>query len=90
METEQLVIANLNCGGCIHTITQKLTAVAGVESVAVDLATNQVTVSHNQLVSRTKIAEVLLSLGYPETTEENTLGTQIKSITSCIIGKISS
>ena len=90
METEQLIIANLNCSGCVHTITQKLTALAGVKGVAVDLETNQVTVNHNQLVNRTKIAEVLLSLGYPETTEENSLGTQIKSITSCIIGKLSS
>ena len=33
MKTENITIANLSCGGCVNTITKKLTIIAGVEKV---------------------------------------------------------
>jgi copper chaperone len=90
MKTENITIANLSCGGCVNTITKKLTAIAGVEKVEVDLVTNIVLVNHTETVSREQLTQMLLSIGYPEVTEKNGLLTQLKSVTSCITGKLTS
>lgn len=87
-KTENILIANLSCSGCVNTITKKLTAIIGVENVTVDLETNSVTVNHNETVTKEKLTETLLAIGYPEATEKNGLLTQLKSITSCITGKL--
>ena len=89
MQTENFTIANLRCDGCINTITKKLTAFTGVEKVEVDLETNIVSVNHNEAVRRVQLTEMLLSIGYPEATEANGLLTKLKSITSCMTGKLS-
>lgn len=89
MKTENITIANLSCGGCVHTITKKLTAISGVEKVEVDLKTNNVSVNHNETVNREQLTQMLLSLGYPEATEKNGLLMQLKSVTSCLTGKLS-
>jgi copper chaperone len=89
MKTESIAIANLSCGGCVNTITKKLNSITGVEKVGVDLETNIVSVKHNEAVKREQLIQMLLSIGYPEATEKNGLLTQLKSISSCITGKIS-
>ncbi len=88
MKTESITIANLSCSGCVNTITKKLTAISGVEKVAVDLETNSVSVNHNEMVNREQLTQMLLSIGYPEATEKNGLLTQLKSISSCLTGKL--
>ena len=52
MQTENITIANLSYGGCISTVTKKLSAIAGVETVTVHLEINTVTVNHNEAVNR--------------------------------------
>jgi copper chaperone len=89
MKTESITIANLSCSGCVNTITKKLTAISGVENVEVDLETNSVSVNHNEMVNREQLTQMLLSIGYPEATEKNGLLTQLKSISSCLTGKLS-
>jgi copper chaperone len=89
METENITIANLSCNGCVNTITKKLISIKGVETVNVDLETNNVSINHNKIVSRKQLTEMLLSIGYPEATEKNGLLTQLKSIKSCLTGKLS-
>ena len=89
METESITIANLSCGGCVNTITKKLTSITGVEKVGVDLETNSVSVKHNEAVKRQQVTQLKLSIGYPEPNEKNGLLTQLKSISSCLTGKIS-
>ena len=89
MKTEQIVIANLSCDGCVNTITKKLKAISGVETVEVDLNTNQVNIQHLKSVNRLQLTETLTSIGYPEATEKNGLLTKIRSLTSCLSGKIS-
>jgi copper chaperone CopZ len=89
MKTENITIANLSCGGCVNTITKKLTAISGVEKVEVDLKTNNVSVNHNETVNRDQVKQILLLLGYPEATEKNGLLTQLKSMSSCLTGKLS-
>jgi copper chaperone CopZ len=89
MKTENITIMNLSCGGCVNTITKKLTAIAGVEKVEVDLQTNNVLVNHIETVNREQLTQMLLSIGYPEATEKNGLLTLLKSVTSCLTGKLS-
>ncbi len=89
MKTEEITIANLGCGGCVNTITKKLTAITGVEKVEVDLKTNNVSVNHDETVNREQLTKILLSIGYPEATEKNGLLLQLKSVTSCVTGKFS-
>ena len=90
MQTENITIANLSCGGCVNTITKKLSTIKGVEKVEVDLETNNVSVNHDAIVKREQITKMLMSIGYPEATEKNGLLTQLKSVTSCLTGKFSS
>jgi len=90
MKTENIIIANLSCGGCVNTITKKLTGIDGVENVNVDLETNTVEVNHQESVNREALTEMLLSIGYPEATEHNGLLTKLKSISSCLTGKLTS
>lgn len=88
MPKENIVIANLSCGGCVNTITKSLMATPGVEKVEVDLLTSSVTTHHLEGVSREQLIQTLWSIGYPEATEKNGMLTRLKSRASCITGKI--
>ncbi len=87
MKTEEIIIANLKCGGCATTIKTELLKIAGVNEVEVINDKDMVKVSYEN-IERTLITQKLHSLGYPEATEENGLLLQLKSYTSCMIGKI--
>ena len=87
MKTENIVVANLKCSGCATTINRELLKISGVRAVDVDNDKDQVTVSCEG-IDRKVITEKLYSLGYPEATEENGLLLQLKSFSSCMIGRI--
>jgi copper chaperone len=87
MKTESIIVANLKCSGCSSTIKKELLQLAGVETVTVDNEKDQITVSYEN-IDRTKITQKLHSLGYPEATEENGLLLQLKSFSSCMVGRI--
>ncbi len=87
MKTENIIIANLKCSGCATTIKKELLEISGVKAVEVDNDKDLVTVS-SEGVERKVITEKLHSLGYPEATEENGLLLQLKSFSSCMIGRI--
>lgn len=73
MNTENITVANLSCGGCVNTITKKLTAIEGVKKVEIDKEISLVSITHNETVSRELLTKTLLSIGYPEPTEKNGL-----------------
>ncbi|MDP2176163.1 MAG: heavy metal-associated domain-containing protein [Bacteroidota bacterium] len=89
MKTEAINILNLSCGGCVNTITKKLREIKGVENVDVNLDTQLVTVACLESIDRTELTEMLKSIGYPESTDNNNIVTQLKSVKSCLIGKLS-
>lgn len=89
MNTETIQIANLKCSGCAHTITQKLTQLAGVNSVNASIENELVDIQHEGVLQRTDFTNALKALGYPEANTENGLLTKAKSYTSCMIGKLS-
>ena len=87
MKTEEIIIANLKCSGCATTIKKELLKLPGVMEVEVVNDKDMVKVSYDQ-VDRNEIINTLHHLGYPEATEKNGLLLQLKSYTSCMIGKI--
>lgn len=87
MKTEEIKIANLKCGGCAATINKELLALDGVDEVKVNKETDSVTINYKKEI-RSTILERLLQLGYPEATEKNGLLVQLKSYSSCMMGKI--
>lgn len=87
MKTEKIIIANLKCNGCANTIKKELLKLEGVKSIEVDIENSTVNLSYENL-ERGIIINRLLSLGYPEATETNGFLLQVKSYTSCVVGKI--
>jgi len=87
MKTEEILIANLKCNGCASTIRKELLDIKGIKMVDVDLEKDAVLVSYEN-VDRSQIINKLHSLGYPEATEKNGLLLQLKSFTSCMVGRV--
>ncbi len=87
MKTEKIIIANLKCNGCATTIKKELLKINGVRDVEVDIDNDAITLS-SENVERDVILKRLHTLGYPEATEKNGLLLQLKSYTSCMIGKV--
>lgn len=55
METLELKIEGLHCDGCVRSVTRMLTAIPGVDRVAVSLAENRAEVSYDP--ARTGVAD---------------------------------
>lgn len=89
METDQILIANLSCNGCVNTITKKIGEIEGIEKVIVSLEDHQVSILHQEKVTRDQLTDRLKSLGYPEVTDKNDLLTHLRSVGSCLSGRIS-
>ena len=87
METEKIKIANVKCGGCATTIKNELMAIKGITAIDVDNENDTVEVTYDG-INRSVFIEKLHDLGYPEATEKNGLLLQLKSYSSCMIGKI--
>ena len=57
-------VTGMTCDHCRRAVTQEISAVAGVESVTVDLATGTVTVATTSPVDRADIAAAVDEAGY--------------------------
>jgi copper chaperone CopZ len=57
-------VTGMTCDHCRHAVTQEISAVDGVESVDVDLASGTVTVSTARPVDRADIAAAVDEAGY--------------------------
>jgi copper chaperone CopZ len=57
-------VDGMTCEHCRRAVTEEISAVAGVESVTVDLATGLVTVAATSPVDRADIAAALDEAGY--------------------------
>ena len=84
-------VENIRCGGCANSITKKLTAIDGVESVDVAIEEQIVTVDVTDDVVREAVVESLKSMGYPEKGSVEGLEAikgKVKSVVSYAIGKV--
>lgn len=83
--THQIIVENIKCGGCMHSIQTALQKIEGLEQAHIDLETETITVTGT--VDREVIVKVLSKLGYPEI-GKNDLLKKAKSFVSCAVGKI--
>jgi Cu+-exporting ATPase len=66
MASSTFVVEQIHCGACETAIRKALTRLDGVQEVAADSATNQVTVRFDESqTSGDAIAERLTTAGYP-------------------------
>jgi len=57
-------VTGMTCAHCQRAVTQEISGIDGVESVAVDLATGTVTVTARRPVDRSEIATAVDEAGY--------------------------
>ena len=65
---EQTVVTapDISCAHCVAAITSAVSAIPGVESVAVDIPSKRVTIDHQHgAVDMTEVARVMDDEGYP-------------------------
>ena len=86
--TTTLFIQNLKCNGCANTITTKLSDLANVSGVLVDVENDSVTFDYQDDLALHEVKETLKEKGYHELGEKNQLGTKAKSFVSCAIGRM--
>jgi len=88
----RIKVENIRCSGCANTITKKLMALGGVQSVDVSIDEQIITIETEGEAVRSPYVESLLAMGYPEqgSVEGITaLKSKAKSVVSCAIGKVS-
>ncbi len=88
----ELSVENIKCGGCASTISTKLNALDTVNETQVDVENGIVTIIGDQS-GRADVAQLLLSLGYPESGTAEGLKAakaKAKSFVSCAVGKFNS
>ncbi len=88
METLEIFVENIKCGGCVIGIQKALLEFKGVKSVEITLEEEKIQIQGKQL-NRAAYIKKMDSMGYPEK-GNNTLFKEAKSYVSCAIGKVSS
>lgn len=64
MPTTSYVVTGMTCGHCVHAVTEEVSALQGVENVAVDLDTGQLTVTSTSEISYADVAAAVDEAGY--------------------------
>ncbi len=88
----KIEVENIKCGGCTHTIQERLVSISGVEQASIDIELGVVTVAGDDGL-RKQLCEALRALGYPELGTSkglSNMGLKAKSVVSCAVGRIRS
>lgn len=65
MQTEQLTVTGMTCGGCTNNVTKALTAVDGVSNVIVSLSGGNATVQYDEKITSPEHLKVAIeAAGY--------------------------
>ena len=64
MTTETYTVTGMTCGHCVSSVTEEVTAVPGVASVDVDLATGVLTVTGDAPVDDAAVRAAVEEAGY--------------------------
>lgn len=83
----KVIIQNLKCGGCAHTITSELSKLNGIANVIVDENSSSVSFDFDK-EDISIVVERLDELGYPIENDPNSLLKKAKSYVSCAVGRI--
>jgi len=65
------IISKSECMTCMNKTLKSLGTLQGVFGAEIDQIEGKVLVSHTDEISRKEIAEMLISMGYPEIENEN-------------------
>jgi len=82
-------IQNLKCGGCVKTISSKLSEIKEINDVIVEKDSSSVSFDHQSADDASLVKEALKQMGYPTIDDENGFVDKAKSFVSCASGKIS-
>ncbi len=88
----EIKVENIKCGGCAGTINKRLNGLANVDDCQVDVENGVVSITGDE-TTRNEVAQLLLTLGYPESGTAEGLKAakaKAKSFISCAVGKMSS
>ena len=83
-----LILQNLKCGGCAHTISSKLSALNEIEDVTINHEDSTVTFLHENKHDLLNVEKLLILIGYPIAGDKNNLAIKAKSFVSCALGRI--
>lgn len=64
MTTTKYLVKGMTCGHCVNAVTAELSSITGVDTVAVDLATGEVTVTSEQPLDETEVRAAVDEAGY--------------------------
>jgi len=64
MQSKIVIVPNINCGHCTHTIEMELSEMAGVQSVKADLDSKQVVVEWGEPATWEQIEAMLVEINY--------------------------
>ena len=65
MQTEQLTVTGMTCGGCTSSVTKALKAVNGVNDVAVSLSDGKTSVQYDEnITSAEQLKSAVIEAGY--------------------------
>ena len=79
MQTEQLKVTGMTCGGCTSSVTRALQAIEGVDDVKVSLAGGEATVQYDErLTSPDQLKSAVKGAGYGVDATKTTPGNQSK------------
>lgn len=85
-----ITIQNLKCGGCVNTITSKLSEIRNISNVLVDKISSTVSFRYSDPDDALLVKEKLKKLGYPPADERNSQAIRANSYMSCAGGKLRS
>ena len=67
MQTVTYTIPNISCMHCVHTITNEVSDVEGVQTVNADVQTKQTTITFDAPATEDQIINLLTEINYPPT-----------------------
>ena len=86
----EITVDNIKCGGCVGSITKKLTSIFDTDKIDVNIEHGIISINLNDS-KKDELAKVLLDLGYPEIDSVegfDSVKAKTKSFVSCAIGKM--
>ncbi len=84
-----IIVQNLKCGGCAHTITTKLSDIKAISNLNIDVDESKISFEYSNEKDVLQVKEKLKALGYPSIEDDNDLLLKAKSFVSCATGKFS-
>jgi len=84
-----VIVQNLKCGSCAHSITRKLSEIKNISDVQINIEESKISFKYIKEDDAFLVKEKLKKMGYPSIEDENSIVSKTKSFISCATGKFS-